>query len=287
MIDLHLHTARSDGTWEPDFVVAMAKKHGFSAIAITDHDAISGIEPAMEEGKKLGVEVVPGLELTTMFRGVETHVLGYYIMYKEPELSRILEDIALLRIERVGEMIDLLKKNKGFEIELDRVVALAGNGRVGRPHIANELANRGYIDSRRDAFTDELIGNNAKCYRPVCDLTVEEAVSILLDFGGTPVIAHPGFWRGVGDCIPDEDIEGFIKHGLEGIECRHHRHTQKISEHFERLAEKLGLLKTGGSDCHGTYYDPIKIGTVVVPDVWLDEMKARRAIKGKTASPPE
>jgi hypothetical protein len=254
-------------------VVLQAAKRGLSAIAITDHDSIGGISEALGTGARNNIEVVPGIELTAMHRDVETHILGYYIHWEDRGIADLLAEITQVRRERVAEMINCLKRKKGFDIAQENVFSRAEHGSVGRPHIASELVKLGYIKKTQEAFTDELIGNGGECYRPVCELTVKQAIEIIRDYSGIPVLAHPGYWSGPGGVIPEEDILDFIRRGLVGLECRHHRHSAKMASQFEELASRIGLLKTGGSDCHGTYYNPIKMGTVAVPEEWLEKLK--------------
>ena len=278
MIDLHLHSSYSDGTWTPKQVLQKAAEFGFKAVSITDHDRVGGIDEAIEAGNSLGIEVIPGIEITAVHRGIETHILGYFIDYKNPGLSAEIRKLDTFRTERVRDMVRLLR-NHGVIIDFEDVVECSPSGYLGRPHIAEAMVKSGAILRSREAFTSEYIGNEGKCYIPTSNLTVFEAIDIISEHHGLSVLAHPGFWDRPGEMIPAEDIAVLKKEGLDGIEVKHSRHSRKIEEHFYNLAEKLDLIKTGGSDCHGTFYDPIKMGTVEVPDEWLAIMKDRLAAK--------
>ncbi len=279
MVDLHLHTVYSDGSWEPQTVAERAFQVGLRIIAITDHDGVGGIDEATEAGERLGLRVIPGIELSALHRGIETHVLGYFIDHREPGLLRELDSIAKARSERVADMVGLLRR-KGLDISFEDVIAQSPKGYLGRPHIAKAMVAKGIIAGNSEAFTLEFIGNEGECYLPTCELSVAGAIEIIHSAKGIAVLAHPGFWSGSQGIIPDDDIEGFVAEGLEGIECRHFRHPEEVARHFEAIAERLGVLKTGGSDCHGDYYNPVKIGTVEVPFEWFKKLEDYCNFKG-------
>lgn len=280
MIDLHLHTYYSDGTWSPSEVVERAASLALSAISIVDHDGVGGIPEALESCSRFDIHFIPGIEISTAHRAVETHVLGYYIDYKSNDLINQLEKIASTRFERVAGMIELLNNRKGLRLEIEDLVAFSPKGYYGRPHIAKALVAKKYIERASDAFTDELIGDSGDCFLPTDFLSVTNAIELIKRVGGLPVLAHPGFWGGPGGAINEGDIADFAACGLMGIECRHFRHSTGKTKMYEKIANKLGLLKTGGSDCHGDYYDPVKIGTVAVPDEWFELIYEKDKTKG-------
>jgi len=272
MIDLHLHSNFSDGTWSPDKVVMEAAKRGLKTIALTDHDSVGGIEIALRAAKQSGIELISAIELSTTHRGEETHFLGYFIDHHDSKLLACLKDCAEFRRKGVEEIVALLNK-RGYNISMEAVEALSAHGYIGRPHIARVLCDLGVIERIKDAFVPELIGNGGDCYTPLSNLSVEEAIGIIERAGGLAIMAHPGAWPEPGKRIPDDDIESFVGMGLAGIECIHTRHSKVDKRHYIEMADDLGILKTGGSDCHGTYYNPVLIGSATIPSEWLTEMK--------------
>ena len=153
------------------------------------------------------------------------------------------------------------------------VEALSAHGYIGRPHIAKTLCNLGVIERIKDAFVPTLIGNGGECYTQLSNLSVEDAIGIIEKAGGLPVVAHPGSWPEPGKRIPDRDIANFVDMGLTGIECIHPRHSEADRRHYIDMADTMDLLKTGGSDCHGTYYDPVLMASATIPPEWLNKMK--------------
>lgn len=242
--DLHLHTTASDGTWTPSELVAAAKKHKLKGIAVTDHDTVSGIREAQINGKKLGVTVIPGVELSTEQDGGEIHILGLFINPDNKDLGSFLETCRKGRIDRNAKIVRRLNEN-GYHIELDRVAEIAGEGSIGRPHIAEALIEKGYVANRQEAF-DNFLGKDCIGYVPRFKVTPEEAVANVLRAKGLPVCAHPGLF------CPEGLIEHLRSAGLEGIEVYHSAHTELDSAKYLDLAKVKGMLVTGGSDSHGS-----------------------------------
>ncbi|MBN2543138.1 PHP domain-containing protein [bacterium] len=273
-IDLHVHTAVSDGTFTPSQTLDYAKKIGLSAIAITDHDRIEGLTEAKDYSSKIGIEFIPGIELTTFWNGVEVHILGYYIDHQNPVFDHIIKYIDLYRESMIKEMItDLL--GIGIDITFDDIKAEAGGTYLSRTCIALAMVNKGYILHTDEAFSDKYIGDNGRFYRPSTKLTPKEAIDIIKKAGGLPVLAHPAYFKSV-KVLLESDIRELMDMGIEGIEVWHTRHTEQEKEYYLELARKLNLAVTGGSDCHGTYYDTVWMGNQKVPYSVLENLEKLR-----------
>jgi len=267
--DLHVHTTFSDGTFSPAEIVKFAKKAGLNSIAITDHDVIDGIEEAVAEGKKLGVEVIPGIEFTTEIPDAEIHILGYYIDYKLPKLAQTLEKIQKDRVARIYKIIDKLGKI-GIKLDPDKVFEIAGHGSAGRPHIARALISEEHVRNIREAFS-KYLSHGGPAYVKHFRLTPEEAIKLILEAKGVPVFAHPA----VSNC--DEIIPDLVAAGLKGIEVFYSGHSKEKEKHYLGLAEKYNLLATGGTDFHGLANGrEIELGDVAVPDELVAKLKAAK-----------
>lgn len=263
--DLHVHTFHSDGTFTPEQVIDAARKKGFFAIAITDHDSVDGVDPSTGFAAKYEMEVIAGVELTAEEENMEIHMLGYFIDWKAEWFERKLKKIRQARLERIYGMVEKLKK-VGVEIDPKKVLALSGPGAVGRLHLATALYNEGIISSISEAFR-KYIGEKAPCYVKKYKLTPKEAIDMILKLGGVPVLAHPRI-LGRDDLIPN-----FIKDGLRGIEVYHIEHFPAAVSHYENFAVSHGLLMTGGSDCHGTGKGGMLLGKVKIPYSLVEDLK--------------
>jgi hypothetical protein len=256
--DLHIHTTASDGVLTPKQIVREAVRKGLRAISITDHDTTDGIVSAQKEANFYKIEVIPGIEINTDYRGKEIHILGYYLNVNYPPLQEILERIRKDRIFRAREMV---KKLQGLNIiiDIERVYQLAKDGAVGRPHIARAMIEKGYISSVREAF-EKYIGINGPAYVERYKLTPHKAVALIIEAGGVPVLAHPGL---IGD---DSLIIELMQCGLQGIEAYHSDHDLQTTEYYIRFGKKNHLIITGGSDFHGYgYRDETDLGGTTVP----------------------
>jgi len=244
--DLHLHTTASDGTDSPGALVSLAAEKGFEVIAITDHDTMSGVEEAREAGKRLGVRVISGVEISAG-GDTEVHVLGYAI--REPDkLVRVLERMRMQRSQRMRQMVTKLN-DLGIFVDLDRVTGMAKES-VGRSHLARVLVEDGVVRDVREAF-QRYLAPGKPAYVEREKLTVRQAVALIDSAGGIPVIAHPG--QNHGDTFwMKERFQELKEAGLKGIEAYHMAHSQQQTITFARMARELGLLVTGGSDYHGT-----------------------------------
>lgn len=241
--DLHVHTTASDGTCTPSEVVKMAHDLRLGAIGICDHDTIGGLAEGLSAGADMGVMVVPGIEINTDYGKSEMHILGYFIDTESPALNAALSRIRSARLERGQRMVSQLK-NVGINISMDRVNELANGATIGRPHVARALVEAGYSQSVNSAFSKYLV-RGMPGYVERYKLSPAEAIGIIVNAGGTPVIAHPGNSR------RDELIPELVNAGLKGLEVYHPDHSPYQTEHYKGLAEKYGLLATGGSDYHG------------------------------------
>lgn len=267
-VDLHIHTYYSDGVYSPAEVVRMAKEAGFSAIAITDHDTVDGINESIEEGKKLGIEVVAGVELSSEENGRDFHILGYLFDHERGALREILEKFKKERAERAKKIVRKLGE-LGVRIDMDEVLEVARNGVIGRPHIAQVLLKRGYVSSIKEAF-DRYIGYESPAYVPKYKLKPAEAIKIILDSRGIPVIAHPGISG------TPEDVIRFKEEGLLGVEVWHPEHDESTIKLYMELAKKYNLLMTGGSDFHGIDKGKGKIGDIKLDYSYLAELERVR-----------
>ena len=274
-IDLHLHTTASDGSYTPTEIVDKAKEAGLAAIAITDHDNMNGVEEALKRGGEIGIQVVPGIELNTDYKDIEVHVLGYYLNTDSDKVQSVLETLVEAREERARKIVEKLKQ-QGVNISFEKVVQLAGDGAIGRPHIARVLMKEGYVGQWGDAF-DKYIGRDCPAYVPRTKLTPFEAVDLILKAEGIPVIAHPGL-NNLDDIIPQ-----MIDRGLMGIEVYHYEHTAEEKRHYRKMAEDNNLLITGGSDCHGPgSKSGVNLGQVKLPIEYLEKLeKTKREVKKK------
>ncbi|WP_026485723.1 PHP domain-containing protein [Caldanaerobius polysaccharolyticus] len=239
--DLHVHTSASDGALSPSEVVKLAFKNGIKAIAITDHDTVDGIEPAMRASEAYGVEIIPGIEINSESDLEDIHILGYYINYKDARLIDFLADLLKKREERAKKIISILW-DLGLKISLKEVKEVGGKY-IGRPHIARVLLQHGYVSSVKEAF-DKYIGRGCPAYVPRSNLSPYDAIQMIKSNGGVAVLAHPGL-------LKSYDIIGRLKEaGLEGVEAYHTKHTAQQTEEILEIAQAYDLIVTGGSDFH-------------------------------------
>ena len=248
--DLHLHTHFSDGTDAPQRVVELAKQAGVSVIAITDHDNTEALPIAAPMAKRLGLELIFGIEMSASAEGEEVHLLGFLIDVTNPVLKQHLAEQQARRVERVREMVQKLK-GAGVTIDAEEVYAVAGQGTVGRPHVARVLLKHGYITTLAEAFT-RYIGPKDPGFVPGSPLAPSRIIRVILAAGGVPVLAHPVYLK------RDDLIEQFVTEGLAGLEVYHSGHEPDTVRHYERLADRLRRA------------DPPVIGHVVEERLALD-----------------
>ena len=256
-IDLHTHSTASDGSMSPAELVRHAFEKGLRAVALTDHDTVSGVAQAAEEGKRLGMEVIPGVEISVSF-DPEMHLLGYFFHGKLDSLLKTLEELREKREQRNPRIINKLKE-LGFDITMSEVNSLAAGGIVGRPHIARAMINKGYVASIEEAF-DKYLATGRPAYFKKDKLTPEEGISEIARAGGVPVLAHP-IYLGKSTEQLDRLLEQLVGMGLKGIEAYYAENTEAQTAELLQLAHKHKLLITGGSDFHGSFKTDIEIGS--------------------------
>ncbi len=258
LIDLHVHTTASDGIYSPAEIVKLAKKAGISVIGIADHDTVDGIEEGLQTAETEGLRLIPAVEINSYSEDNEYHILGYFIDHTHKELVRKLADLKKARTKRMYAILAKLK-SLGMTIEADEVFEISGGGCIGRPHIARLLVRKGYVNSFRSAF-DYYIGNGKPAYEPRSKLTPEEAIKIIRDAKGAPVLAHPPSLNG------DKLMSQLVAWGIVGIEVFSKDSNQEQIKRYLELVHKHGLVATGGSDFHGsTAFGDNKIGDPYMP----------------------
>lgn len=271
-IDLHIHTTYSDGTFYPEQVVDTAIDCGLDAIAITDHDNILAYDIAINyvkaNDKKL--EIIPGVEINTLYKGNEVHILGYFMDFENSDFQNLLKVQQQARVKQTKEMIVLLKKKAGINIKYEDIKKLvAPQGSIGRPHIARAITSAGGTSSVIEAYA-KYINDASPVYIQRKTVSPHEAVEVIYDAGGIPVFAHPIDV----DTIFEKLATELISYGLRGVEAYHRKHSPAVVEYFSSMAEKMGLIITGGSDFHtpSANHGNILMGKNLVPSWVYDEL---------------
>jgi hypothetical protein len=257
-IDLHAHSNRSDGTFEPAEVVRLAAERALDVVALTDHDTTDGLAEALTTGSIVGVEVVPGVEFSAEFDGHSVHVLCYWM---DPQDAALQLELRRLREDRFrrGELIVDKLRDLGLPVGFERVRAIAGDATIVRPHIAQAMVEAGVVATEKEAF-ERYIGDGGPAHVSKHALDPVDAVALIVGAGGVCALAHPGMW-GDQSSVPVELIDRMAFAGMRGLEVDHPDHTPEMRVRYRTLAGRLGLIATGGSDCHGTRYDPVRLGT--------------------------
>jgi len=269
-VDLHAHTCFSDGAHTPEELVALALGRGLAALAVTDHDTVESL-PYARAAAGVALELVPGIELSSAQQGMDLHILGYYIDPQDDGLRRRLESFRLERLERVREMAARLGA-LGAPVDVGEVVSLAGHGVVGRPHLAEVLVRAGHADDADDAFR-RYLGSRGVAFVPRPAFRPDEAIALVHAAGGVSVLAHPG--PGLVDSV----VEALVTRGLRGIEAWHPQHSPATVRRYEALAERLGVLVTGGSDFHGPGRSA-DLGEMAVPVRVMASLKRAAGVAG-------
>jgi predicted metal-dependent phosphoesterase TrpH len=266
--DLHMHTTCSDGKYTPTELVHKAKNYGLSCISITDHDTMSGIDEAQMAAQGLGIEVIPGVEVSSSFNDKETHILCYGVDKNNKTWKSILESQRGLRRERATEMVNRIN-GMGYPVSIDDVAGFADLDVVTRPHIAQALVQVGYASDTRDAFS-RFIGNDCPGYVPMKLVDVFELIDAAHQAGGLAVLAHPGTQ------FSTEQIMTLIEAGLDGLEYLHPSQGYYLQQKFKELAHQHKLLATAGSDFHGfRFQDFSYFGTIYVGMNTISDLKER------------
>jgi len=267
--DLHLHTTASDGRLEPAEIVSLAVKVGLDVIAVTDHDTVDGIAPALAAAEAFpSLTVIPGVEINTDVERGEVHVLGYFIQYTDHKLAVILRKLRSSRRERARKMVAKLDR-LGMNIDWQRVCELAQGGSICRPHIAQALLEGGYVSSEKEAF-EKYIGHGGPAYVERYKLLPVEAVKLIMEARGLAVLAHPADIDNLSELIPELKAAG-----LAGIEVYYRDYAPEVSNGLLKIAEQFSLIPTGGSDYHA--FDDgseVMIGEVLTPPQSLEQLYA-------------
>lgn len=257
-IDLHLHTTASDGVLSPSEIVRYAREQGLQAVAITDHDTIDGNAEALDEGAKSGLEVISGVEISAQFDLGSMHILGFFIDIGNTALKERLSLLQETRAQRNPKMVEKLRE-LGVELSYDEILHASGGGQVGRPHFAQVLLRKGYVNTVQEAF-DRYLGKGAPAYVNKFRFDPEEAMKLIREAGGIPVLAHPFTLHIPSPHQLDALFGELVPLGLMGIEVFYPEHTKDQISLYKGLAQKHDLLVTGGSDYHGIEADKVEIG---------------------------
>lgn len=278
IIDLHVHSSASDGTFTPTELVAEAKRAGLSAFALTDHDTTDGIAEATGAARAADIELIPGVELSTEYEGTEVHVVGLYIDVENAALQKQMEDFRQSRDNRNVYMLEKLRA-EGFDITQEALEAMFPDAVITRAHIARYLLDKGYIPDMKTAFS-EYIGDGCRCYVERPKVTPTDAVDYIVAAGGTPILAHPVMYHMERPQLL-RMIREMKAHGLVGIEAIYSENTPADEQIYKTLAREEGLLISGGSDFHGTNKPDIRLGIgrgkLYIPYSVLEKIKNERA----------
>lgn len=280
MVDLHVHSTCSDGTFTPEELVDYAIKKGLTAFALTDHDTVSGLDRAINYAESLRhtpvqiPEVIPGIELSTEYQGKDIHMVGLFIDYHQPDFARYLEDFIHSRENRNKKMCALLQEHD-IDITYEALLAEFPGAVITRAHFARYLLSHGYIQSLKEAF-DRYVGDRCPCFVPREKVTPAQAVELILGAGGVPVLAHPILYH-----MSDDRLEALVAElksiGLVGIEAIYSTYNTAEERQIRGLASKYGLKISGGSDFHGANKPKIDLGTgwgkLYVPDEVLEKLR--------------
>jgi len=268
--DLHLHSYYSDGTMSPEELVSYAHAVGLSAVSITDHDTIRGQEEALETGRRCGVEVITGIEFSIDEGQMSLHILGYLFDHENRALTANLEELADARVGRAREIVRKLEE-RGVSIPFADVLAEAGKGTIGRPHIARVLFRHGHVTSVSDAFV-RFIADDAPCHVPKKVLSLEAVVRLITGAGGIAVWAHPGW-----NIKKPEVVDRLLASGVQGMEVWHPNHSEHVASDIMAVVRARDLVYTGGSDFHCAELMQADIGEVTAPYESIAGLRAAAA----------
>jgi predicted metal-dependent phosphoesterase TrpH len=267
-IDLHLHTTYSDGAHTAEEVVALARRAGLSALSITDHDHVGAIDDAIAAGRRWGVEVISGVELSTTVDEQDIHILGYYVDHHHPTLQEYLAFFRAERLKRAERIVEKLRRIR-VPLDLDSILKQAGTASVGRPHIANALLQTGHTDTYHEAFA-KYIGDGKPAFEKKHRITPREAFEVIAGAGGLSFIAHPG------NTVREDVLLELIHEGVDGIEVIHPSHSPDRVHYYRSIANEYFLLVSGGSDFHGGgRNDRDAIGRYFIAEEHLSAMQRR------------
>jgi predicted metal-dependent phosphoesterase TrpH len=258
-VDLHCHSTASDGSLAPTDVVRLAKQAGVSAMSLTDHDTVAGIREAADEAARQGIDFISGIEISCEFRAPGTmHLLGYGVDPDSPSLARLSAELIGNRNDRNPRIVRRLNE-LGISVTMKEWEDEAGGQVVGRPHLAAILVRKGYVSSTKHAF-DKYIGQGGAAYFDKERVPPKRALDLVFASGGIPVLAHPFQLRCTNDAELETVVKNMVDLGLVGIEVMHSDHDTPLVQRYTRLADRFGLVKTGGSDYHGASKKSIDFG---------------------------
>jgi 3',5'-nucleoside bisphosphate phosphatase len=269
-VDLHIHTIHSDGSSTVKEILEAAARKGLAAVAITDHDCIDAYPAAIEIGSQMGIEVIPGLELSSEIGDADLHILGYLVDYTHPGLNRMLNEMKDARYLRARKMVENLNA-QGIDLRFETVLSMAGIGAIGRPHIAAAMLKEELVYSFREAF-EKYLGYGLPAYVEKYKMRPKEVFDLVKSAGGIPVLAHPGVTR------IDDRIQEFISDGVMGMEVYHTEHSAAQQQNYLKTARKFGLAVTGGSDFHNASHNKSEIGVPRVPYSAVRSLKEKKGV---------
>lgn len=277
-VDLHLHTTASDGVMRPAEIVKYAKAKGLQAIAITDHDTIEGLEEGVSEGERIGFEVIPGVEISAKHSPGSMHLLGYLLDIYHPLLNERLQYLQKARAERNPKIVEKLNQ-LGIQVTYEEVREASGGGQIGRPHFAHVLVEKGYVRSFQEAF-DRFLRKGAPAYVEKFRFAATEALHFITEAGGIAVLAHPNTLGMKGYSELESLLLQLVEEGLGGIEVYYPEHSALEVAQYKTLAQRYGLVTTGGTDYHGIEGNDLDIGVgrgeMKLPYSIVSELKAAR-----------
>lgn len=285
MIDLHLHSIASDGSDPPWQIAQLAFDAGLEAFALTDHDTFDGLSEGSQRAESLGIEFVPGIELSCTTELGSCHLLGYFVGNPDTPLGKKLDELGSWREERNKEIATRLR-GLGVDVDYEKVKKLAGGNIVGRPHFAQAIVAAGYASTEKEAF-ELYLASGKPAYVPKVRLSASQAIELVLESGGVPVLAHPFFGLEGATTDPDEPtrlLKALLKEmraaGLVGMEAYYSTYSPQTRQELLAMARSENLVPTGGSDYHGTHKPGLSVGKgtgdLQVPYSCLEELRAKK-----------
>jgi len=268
-IDLHTHTLHSDGALTPRELIEKAKSVGIELISVTDHDSVAGLTEAQSCANKIGIEFIPGIEITSSYKKYQLHFLGLFIDYTSNSFNSLLSHLRDARVSRARRIVDKLNKIK-IPIKFESVLEKSGvQNSIGRPHIASTMVEKGYAESYDEVF-DKYLGIGRPAYEANCPFPPAEAIKMIAQAGGLSFIAHPSHY------VNEDLLRQFQKLGLDGVEVVHPSHSPDETEWLRNFADGNGFLKCGGSDYHGGLKnDDANMGKYSSEERWLESMQKK------------
>lgn len=257
LVDLHMHTTHSDGSFLPRDLIRHAKEKNLTCISVTDHDTLSSQAECRDECAKQGIELIPGIEISAQFEPGTLHILGYFLNPEHPPLKAVLDDIQKARRERNPQIIRKLR-TLGIDITYDEVIAESGGKQVGRPHFAKVLLKKGVIKTMNEAF-DKYLGKGQPAYLDKRRLSSKESVRQITEAGGIAVIAHPKQMK-LSEEELTKEFGRLVDEGLGGIEAYNSCQDRQEAEIYKKIAQRFNLIVTGGSDFHGANKPGVELG---------------------------